>query len=289
MDQVVVTAQFTPTDTRETVNSVRVLNRKTIEQRGVLTLQELLQAEPNLRISSDPILGSELSINGLKGENLKILIDGVPVVGRLNGNIDAGQIPLNSIQKIEIIEGAQSVLYGSEASGGVINLITKKSQFSQISGELQGQVESNGFRTLSAMAGLAVNGWTTQFTGNVQDFIPVQDTSQGRDQVWNPKRQRSARAMVRYQPGANTDIRLTANALTEKVDNLGDIRRPSFKPYAFDDFYMTNRWDVQLFGERWTLRRDLIQTTLGYNHFGRIKNSYRYDFDTDSKSFLDGM
>ena len=87
IDQVVITAQFTPTDTRETVNSVRVINRKTIEQRSVVNLQELLQTEPNIRITQDAILGSDVSVNGLKGENLKILIDGVPIVGRLNVNI----------------------------------------------------------------------------------------------------------------------------------------------------------------------------------------------------------
>jgi hypothetical protein len=103
MDQVVVTAQFSPTDARETVNSVRLINRKTIEQKGASNLQELLQMEANIRISQDPLLGSEISINGLKGENVKILIDGVPVVGRLNGNIDAGQIPLHAIQKLKLL------------------------------------------------------------------------------------------------------------------------------------------------------------------------------------------
>lgn len=289
IDQVVVTAQFTPTETRETVNSVRVLNRKTIEQRGVLNLQELLQAEPNLRITQDPILGSELSINGLKGENLKILIDGVPVVGRLNGNIDAGQIPLSSIQKVEIIEGAQSLLYGSEASGGVINLITKKSQLKTLSTEVQSQIENNGFRNVSAMAGYSKGGWTAQLTGNIQDFIPQADTTMGRDQTWNPKRQRSARGMLRFKPNEKTDLRMTANVLSEKVDNLGDIRRPVFKPYAFDDYYYTDRWDVQLYSDRWTSRRDLIQTTLGWNHFGRTKHSYRYDVDTDQKTLLAGL
>ncbi len=289
LDQVVVTAQFTPTETRETVNSVRVLNRKTIEQRGVLNLQELLQAEPNLRISQDPILGSELSINGLKGENLKILIDGVPVVGRLNGNVDAGQIPLSSIQKVEIIEGAQSLLYGSEASGGVINLITKKSQLHTVNAEIHGQFENNGFRNLSVMAGFAKRGWTGQLTGNIQDFVPQPDTSMGRDQTWNPKRQQSARAMVRFQPNTKTDVRMTANVLTETVDNLGDIRRPVFKPYAFDDYYLTERWDIQLYSDRWTDNRDLIQTTLGWNHFGRTKRSYRYDVDTDQNTLLPGL
>ncbi len=289
LDQVVITAQFTPTDTRETVNSVRVLNRKIIEQRSVVNLQELLQTEANIRLSQDPILGSDISVNGLKGENLKILIDGVPVVGRLNGSIDAGQIPLSSIQKIEIIEGAQSLLYGSEASGGVINLITRKSQTSDIDTEVNAQYETNGFRTLTARAGYTSKKITLQATGNIQNFIPALDTSQTRDQVWNPKRQRSVRAMLRYQPSERTDIRISGNILSEQVDNLGEKRRPVFKPYAFDDYYFTDRYDLNVHGERWTKSKNLIQATLGWNVFSRIKNSYRFDFDNENKTLLDGM
>ena len=289
LDQVVITAQFTPTDTRETVNSVRVLQRKIIEQRSVVNLQELLQTEANIRLSQDPILGSDISVNGLKGENLKILIDGVPVVGRLNGSIDAGQIPLSSIQKIEIIEGAQSLLYGSEASGGVINLITRKSQISEIDTELSTQYETNGFKTLTARAGYTSKKITLQATGNIQNFVPSQDTSQTRDQVWNPKRQRSARAMLRYQPSEGTDIRISGNILSEQVDNLGEKRRPVFKPYAFDDYYFTDRYDLNVHGERWTKSKNLIQATLGWNVFSRIKNSYRFDFDNENKTLLDGM
>ena len=205
LDQVVVTAQFAPTDTRESVNAVKIINRKIIEQRGAVNLQELLQTEPNLRITQDAILGSEISINGLKGENLKILIDGVPIVGRLNGNIDAGQIPLSSILKVEIIEGAQSLLYGSEASGGVINLITKKSQIAGIDTELSGQYENNGFRNIAARGGYTSGKWTAQVTANIQEFIPASDTSGSRDMLWNPKKQQSARGMLRFNPTPTWD------------------------------------------------------------------------------------
>jgi outer membrane receptor for ferrienterochelin and colicins len=128
LDQVVVTGQFTPTDTRSTVNTVKVIGRQQIENRGAANIGELLQAEANIRINQDAILGGVISINGLQGENVKVLIDGVPVVGRLNSNVDLNQISLSNIQRIEIVEGAQSVIYGSDASAGVINLITKKSQ-----------------------------------------------------------------------------------------------------------------------------------------------------------------
>lgn len=289
MDQVVITAQFTPTDTRETVNSVKVLSRKVIEQKAAVNLQELLQTEPNIRISQDAILGSVISVNALKGENLKILIDGVPIVGRLNGNIDAGQIPLNAIQKIEIIEGAQSLLYGSEASGGVINIITKKSQLAKIETEVSSQFEHNGFRNLSARVGLSKAKWIGQLSGNYLQFVPATDTTMGRDQLWNPKLQKSARGLLRYIASENTDIRLTANVLQENVDNLGDKKRPFFKPYAFDDFYDTDRFDVNLHAEHWTPNKKLLQGTIGWNTFKRIKRSYRYDFENDINELLAGL
>ena len=289
IDQVVVTAQFAPTDTRESVNAVRILNRKIIEQRGAVNLQELLQTEPNLRITQDAILGSDISINGLKGENLKILIDGVPIVGRLNGNIDAGQIPLSSILKVEIIEGAQSLLYGSEASGGVINLITRKSQLSSVDTELNGQYENNGFRNLAVRSGYSSGKWTTQATANIQEFISKPDSTDSRDLLWNPKKQQSLSGMVRFNPSSSLDLRLTGNLLHESIENLGEKKRTVFKPYAFDDYYITDRADISFFGEKRTAAHHLFQSTIGYNTFTRIKNSFRYDFDEDRKDLLQGM
>lgn len=289
LDQVVITAQFTPTDTRQTVNSVKILNRKTIEQRSLISFQELLQTETNIRVSQDPILGSVLSINAMKGENLKILIDGVPVIGRLNGNVDAGQIPLNAIQKVEIIEGAQSLLYGSDASGGVINIITKKSQAKKIESEVTGQYENNGYRQLTAGIGYAIDKWIFQGSGNIQNFLPATDTTMGRDQLWNPKKQRSARGMIRFMPNDKTDFRLSSHVLTEKVDNLGDLKRPQFKPYAFDDYYITDKFDISIHGERWTKNKALIQGTIGWNTFYRLKSSFRHDFDKDYDELLEGL
>ncbi|MFZ1560627.1 MAG: TonB-dependent receptor, partial [Saprospiraceae bacterium] len=90
-------------------------------------------------------------------------------------------------------------------------------------------------------------------------------------------------------PSEGTDIRISGNILSEQVDNLGEKRRPVFKPYSFDDYYFTDRYDLNVHGERWTKSKNLIQATLGWNVFSRIKNSYRFDFDNENKTLLDGM
>jgi outer membrane receptor for ferrienterochelin and colicins len=72
------------------------------------------------------VYGSSVSINGISGEGVKILVNGVPMVGRIDGKIDISQINLTNVERIEIVKGPQSVIYGTDALGGVINIITKE-------------------------------------------------------------------------------------------------------------------------------------------------------------------
>ncbi|MEN8794966.1 MAG: Plug domain-containing protein, partial [Flavobacteriales bacterium] len=84
----VVTGQYAPSSDENTSHKVRVIDSKRIEAQGAVTLQELMEQEMNIRVSQDNVLGASMSVQGLSGENVKILIDGVPVVGRLNGSVD---------------------------------------------------------------------------------------------------------------------------------------------------------------------------------------------------------
>ena len=125
-DEVFVTGQIKPTHTSETIQKVKLINRKEIDLMAANNLQELLAKEVNMRTSYDNILGSSVSMQGISGQNVKVLIDGVPLIGRLNGNIDLSQINLNNVNKVEIIEGPLSVDFGTDALAGTINLITTK-------------------------------------------------------------------------------------------------------------------------------------------------------------------
>ena len=107
-------------------------------------MKDVLSNEINIRISQDNILGSSMSIQGVSGQNIKILIDGIPVIGRLGGNIDISQINLNNVERIEIIEGPLAVNYGLDALAGTVNIITKKTFDSKINLKLNNYVESVG-------------------------------------------------------------------------------------------------------------------------------------------------
>ncbi len=142
LQTVVITGQFLPTDIRKTVQNVRILDQKIIERQAAVSLGDLLATQPNIKITNDPILGGAISMNGLNGQNFKILIDGVPVVGKQNGSMDINQILLSGIKKIEIIQGSQSVMYGSDAAAGVINIITAPNAQKKYVATVQGQYET---------------------------------------------------------------------------------------------------------------------------------------------------
>lgn len=292
LDDVVVTAQYAPTDSRSAVHRVRIIQQEEIAQRGVVNLEQLLRQELNIRISQDLVLGSSLNLQGISGQNVQIMIDGIPIIGRVGDDIDLSQVNLNNIERVEIVDAPLSVNYGTNALGGVINLITKKSQLHRFDTQVEYQQESIGRKNLNAALGvrptkkllIRFQGGYNKFDGfdNVKDSIETDE----RSFQWNPKEQYFAGGSVRYDFAKEQHIRYAINWFDEEVINLGSIRRPQFKPYAFDDYYYTTRHDHSLHQEGAIGDNYFLKTTIGYNYFQRKKNTYRFDFDTEEKSEL---
>lgn len=106
-----------------------VITKKTIALMGSRRLDEVLAEQTGLALVSDLGAGNRsigLQMQGLSAEYITILINGQPLTGRNDGNFDLSRISVAGIERIEIIKGAASGLYGSEALGGVINIITKQ-------------------------------------------------------------------------------------------------------------------------------------------------------------------
>ncbi len=289
LEDVVVTAQYAPTDSRSAVHDIQTIKRETIEKRGATNLEQLLQQEASIRINQDLILGSSMSLLGLDGQNVKIMIDGVPVIGRQDGNIDLSQINLQNIERVEIAEGPLSVNYGTDALAGVINLITKKSQLCRQEFGLNGQYESRGENSYSGFGGfrfgkkllLQLNGGYDHFDGYSEDTL--------RSVLWNPKKQWYGEGSLRYQFGESQQIRYSLNYFDEVVTNLGEVRRPQFKPYAFDEEYHTTRFGQRLLQEGEIGKQYYLQSTLAYNHYRRQKNSLRTNFEENTQEEVTGQ
>ncbi|MDP3445093.1 MAG: TonB-dependent receptor plug domain-containing protein, partial [Ignavibacteria bacterium] len=144
MDEVVVTGQYTPQPIDKSIFRVKVIGVRAIERKASNNLSDLMAGELNIRSSFDGALGSKITLQGLGGEHIKFLIDGVPIIGRMNGNIDLGQLNLYNVSQIEVIEGPMSVIYGSNALAGVINIITKENNLTSYTSNASAYVESVG-------------------------------------------------------------------------------------------------------------------------------------------------
>jgi outer membrane receptor for ferrienterochelin and colicins len=124
LDEVVVTATRTPRTMGNLAIPVSLINAKTLYQSGSLRLNDILAEQTGLMITDN--FGKGIQMQGLSSEYTLILLDGEPLIGRTGGVLDLSRITIRNIKKIEIIKGPSSSLYGSEAMGGVINIITDR-------------------------------------------------------------------------------------------------------------------------------------------------------------------
>lgn len=125
LDTLTVTAERRPIATVSTPAVVRVITIDQLRARGASDMVTLLRDIPGLQV--DPVVGAGvgISMQGLGSDRVQILIDGAPVEGRLNNQFDLTRLDPAQFDRIEIVEGPQSTLYGSTALGGVINLISR--------------------------------------------------------------------------------------------------------------------------------------------------------------------
>ena len=127
LQQVVVTGMYEPVGLQKSIYRVRVIDRKAIERRHAADVLDVLRTITGIRLSTDQTLGeTDISLLGMSGENIKVLLDGVPLLDRGATRNSLSQIDLHNIERIEIVEGPLSVMYGADALSGVINIITRR-------------------------------------------------------------------------------------------------------------------------------------------------------------------
>lgn len=127
LDEIVVTGTRTPKLLKDVPVVTRVVSSEEIKRTDATNMQDLLQQElPCAEFSYT--MGSQTSLNfqGFSGKDILFLIDGERMAGETLDNVDFTRISMDDVERIEIVKGAASSLYGSNAVGGVINVITKK-------------------------------------------------------------------------------------------------------------------------------------------------------------------
>lgn len=128
LDQVVITAARREQRLADVVTTTEVVSAAAIARTGASDLGSALSATTGVELSGGMPAGTGVMLQGIGSERVLILLDGHPLPGRIAGEFDVSRIPTASIERIEIVKGAQSTLYGSEAMGGVVNVITKRAE-----------------------------------------------------------------------------------------------------------------------------------------------------------------
>ncbi len=272
-DEITVTGSYLPGYQSNSVYNIDVINRKDIEQRAANNVKDLLSQEMNVNIANDGVLGSSMSIQGTGGQNVKFLIDGIPVIGRQNGNIDISQLNLSNIERVEIVKGPMSVLYGSDALGGVVNLITKNSSDEKLTGSLTSYYENVGHYNLDANVGWGFKKRSLSLDIGRNFFAGWSENDSLRSQQWNPKEQYYGN--FKYSGTINGyKMILQSSVYDEKVINKGNPIITPYFAYANDQNYLTRRITNAFSTDKRINDKSSWQMNLAYSYYRYVKNTY---------------
>lgn len=134
LEQVIITATRTERQLSSLPLPATIVSNKIIEQSGSVRLNEIINEQTGILTVADESGFEGVQIQGIASDYVLVLIDGVPLVGRSAGNFDLTRLTVGNIKQIEVVKGPSSSLYGSEALGGVINIITEKPKNEDLKG-----------------------------------------------------------------------------------------------------------------------------------------------------------
>jgi hemoglobin/transferrin/lactoferrin receptor protein len=130
-EEIVTTARGRETDRHDIPGSVEVVNAEEIKERIPVSIPEALSRKPGLAVSSDMPWSQRVVVRGLQKDQVILFVDGARVVTASETAAEFGTIAHGDIERVEVLKGPISVLYGSGSTGGVVNVITRKGRFSE--------------------------------------------------------------------------------------------------------------------------------------------------------------
>lgn len=222
VNEVVITGQGKPVPVDQSIYMINIISNQQINDKAATNLTELLSNELDLRTFQDPILGTNLTMQGLSGEQVKILVDGIPVIGRQDGILDLSQLSLSNIDHVEMIEGPMSVIYGSNALAGVVDLITKDPDKSKSIGRLNTYYESVGICNFDGSVALKMDHHQFLFNCGRNFFGGYSATDTSRSQDWKPKVQYFGGFDYKYSTN-RSKLHLGVDYFNEELLNLGGL------------------------------------------------------------------
>jgi len=220
--EVVVSASRVPVATRESGSAVTVITEKQLDDRQVRIVSDVLRDVPGVAVNRSGPMGTltQVRLRGAEGNQTLVLIDGIEVNNPAAASEFQFQDLLNAgIARIEVLRGPQSALWGSDAIGGVINIVTKRPESGW---SLTAQAEGGSFATTDGLAHVGYGGDRLSFSGTVKRFetagVSIADADAG-----NPEKDGyenlTGHVKAGIKPTRNFEIEIVGMRIDSELDN----------------------------------------------------------------------
>jgi outer membrane receptor for ferrienterochelin and colicins len=150
LDEIVITAARREQRLADVTVPTEIITRESIEATGASSLAAALTEQTGIQFDGGHPSGAGVMLQGLSNERVLVLVDGQPLYGRISGTLDLARVPTAIVDRVEIVKGPQAALYGSEAMGGVVNVVTRSPEGVGLNGGARAVAGSGGRREAGA-------------------------------------------------------------------------------------------------------------------------------------------
>ena len=305
LDEVIITATRTLRQLSKVPMPVQLISNKEIKAINSVRLSDLLNEQTGLITVPDFGGGEGIQLQGLDAQYTLVLIDGVPLIGRSAGTLDLNRLAVGNIKQIEIVKGASSSLYGSEAMGGVINIITENPKYN-FKGNLNFRYASFNSSDMNVSTSQKNKklGFTFFFNRNKSDGFDF-DTSTPEQNI-NPFENITLNSRITYD--FNDAFQLILSSRYFYQDQINRTQNQSSLA-LFEGHSITNEWNntlllnyefnrhlktsFEFYVTRFKTRETLFDSNnilFSENHFNQLflRPEYRLTYETESAEIVLG-
>ncbi len=317
LEEVIISATRTKRQLSSLPLPAQIINKKELKSSNSLRLNDILNEQTGIITVSDFGGGEGVQLQGLDSQYTLVLIDGVPIIGRSAGTLDLSRITVGNIKQIEVVKGPSSSLYGSEAIGGVINIITETPELG-FNGNLDYRFGSFNTHDVNLDASyskkkLAISVHVNRYSSDGYDLIddsenintPNLFSNQPKtvepfvNYTFNPK--------IKYDFNDNTSAVLSYRYYLQDQDNVaisggdilsGDAKLREWNTHFKLDHQFNSKWKsyLEFYATRYKAESDLFELNSGalfdesyFNQF-LLRPELRTTYEAnENHSFIGGI
>ena len=290
LQEVVVTGTGTQHLLKDAPVQTEVITQKMLRQYGGKSLEDILAGLTASFAFNEGDMGSQMQLNGLGNNYILILIDGKRIHGDVGGENDLGLIDPHNIEKIEIVKGAQSALYGSDAMAGVVNIITKKHTekgiYADNSTRYGAQNDLRQHNSLAFTLGKFSSQTNFQMQRNdgwqntAEEFAEAMVLTDSKNKTVNKFRNWQVAERLTYKPMSGLELYAEGSYYKKNIMRPLNGTHPSCDVYTYDLRYNNASASA---GGKWYPgnKKDVITLDVDWN-----KHAYYYDYTKGTYEYM---